>query len=144
MTRRDVAAMRLALEMLRLAYTGEYEVAHFHRVGAVDGAVDALRLANLHMLADALEGCGVSRHTMRTTVARAALYLRARLRAEAGDCAQVSDCPLCFGSTCAVEDANCMSDGGCCPCRGRLVHRRITPLWEQAAQWWATHERLAR
>ena len=27
MTRRDVAAMRLALEMLRLAYTGEYEVA---------------------------------------------------------------------------------------------------------------------
>jgi len=64
--------------------------------------------------------------------ARLALYLRARLRADAGDFGQVSDCVLCFGSTCAVGDANCVSDGGCCPCHGRLVNRRITPLWEQA------------
>lgn len=155
MTRRDVAAMRLALEMLRLAYTGEYEVAHFHRVGAVDGAVDALRLANLHLLADALEACGVDRKTMRATVARAALYLRARLRAEAGDCgARITQhCRAChvvvdpYSRSCAHS----LADGRCLVTARPLFRphrvtwtRRITPLWEQAAQWWATHERPAR
>lgn len=121
LTRRDRTMMLAALECLRMAYTGEYEVAHFHRVEAVDNAVVVLRLANLHVLADALEGCGVSRHTMRATVARSVLYLRARLRADVGD----------FGARGCGECMVCrwwhVFDG---PCDRPVL--RITPLWEQA------------
>lgn len=124
LTRRDRTMMLAALECLRMAYTGEYEVAHFHRVEAVDNAVVVLRLANLHVLADALEGCGVSRHTMRATVARSVLYLRARLRADVGD----------FGAmycTCFDEPRDVKTHRDARHCR--TPHpRRITPLWEQA------------
>lgn len=70
--------------------------------------------------------------------ARLALALRAILRADAGDYGVRSECVLCYGTTCGANDANCISDGGCCPCHGALTNGRITPLWEQAP---ATGER---
>jgi len=83
--------------------------------------------------------------------ARLALYLRARLRADAGDYGRVTGrvCNRCCAflpRKPAPNQSHYVSAhvAGCGPVFSTRSCRRITPLWEQAAQWWATHERPAR
>lgn len=111
-TRRDRAAMRLALCQLR---AGELGTAigtlreggdESHRIGCA--AFDAWADTGLHLV-----------------TARLALYLRARLRAEAGDCG-----PLYC--TCFDEPRAVATHRDARHCR-KLHPMRITPLWEQAA-----------
>jgi hypothetical protein len=123
LSRRDRAAMQLALETLR-GWRGHV---------AIEGAHDALRLAD----GAALDiGHAVRRELLhaydlaeirrpdwvacraRLLRARLALYLRAVLRAERGDFGPT----VWLGCTCACDGDN-----------GGWTHRRITPLWERAA-----------
>lgn len=132
LTRRERAAMRLALEVLRFdvryrgsprcaleAETDVHEAVAALRFGGVDEGVSAaVRTVNCDALTAAL------------VRARLALYLRARLRADRGDFgrwwvvdAPGEDEPLMYARHGDAEITAGLTGG--------TVHRAV-PLWEQA------------
>ena len=118
MTRRDRAAMRLALEVLR---RGGWTCIRDVRLVLVHG--DAARELAAHVPA---AQWSPGDRIARLLRARLALYLRALLRADAGDYGRAW-CSLC-GPRCP----------GVCECwdMGRRLGprtRRYTPLWERRA-----------
>ena len=130
MTRRDRAALSLAYECVRLE--------PIPAVGACPRVTDAAEVLSYYGGETAMHiACALESRYLRTRDewrllrARLALLLRALLREPAIE----GDCVLCGGSACSADDANCIREGGCCPCEGRLRWRRYRALWESAPRW---------
>lgn len=131
MTRRERAAMGLALEVLRERVLAE--------PCRVPSRRELLEYATIlqhgsHDLSDALlasipEYDGSGRPEAR---ARLALYLRTRLRAERGDCGRTVY--RLTGRRCRDLRHNRDRDGRCrnASCGCYVSHRRIRSLWEMA------------
>lgn len=140
----EIAAMRLALGILRDPDIGPWSsvdlaIDTLHLGGAPGGLLDVLAdtLAIASHRSDLPMGGGVAaariaRYRRRLLIARAALYLRAVLRAERGDCGpSAMICTRCDRERGHAHCA-CCAPSGTCTCWGawRLGYRRITPLWQ--------------
>jgi hypothetical protein len=136
LTRRERAAMQLALAIIRESvteYGPGYRWIDGYVCAVVSSADHTLRLGQFLPLNDALFGscCGTAPRLVR---ARLALYLRARLRADAGDCGRTTPIPLPAKCRHWMHEQD--SDGRCgylrCGC-WTWTHR-ITPLWQSAPE----------
>jgi hypothetical protein len=122
MTRRDRAALSLALEVLRAEYGSAGLAADVLERGddaaeALGEAVEGQRNLDHHYRCCGGGPVSSAESARRLLRARLALVLRAMLRADKGD----------FGPT-EWHGCNCSCDGD----RGGWLPRRITPLWELA------------
>jgi hypothetical protein len=125
LTRRDRAAMQLALEVLR-------NHRRFPAVG-LGQAADVLGYGppRLEEWAAPARWSNRSPRSARLLRARLALYLRAVLRADAGHYVEWR-CSVC-GEEAYASARFCYRDGDGPNAIPMEPHRRITPLWERAA-----------
>lgn len=139
LTRRERAAMQLALEVIRLD-VGRAEHAPVEAWLSLSGASSALRMGEARTVlpvpfAPLLPpGWTLTDDSgpIRLIRARLALYLRARLRADRGDCGRAW-CPGCERRVPLhhVSARHCLTvHGG----RRTRLSRRITPLWQLAPE----------
>ena len=136
LTRRERAAGELALAVLRRGAAKRGLSPEGHARADVGLAYGAINIGGMGNMRRALDASPLGRMLR----ARLALLLRARLRADRGDCGPTwqIECETCGGAGVVWDWVGTYEAGGwqarrCIACGGpRALTRRITPLWQRA------------